>query len=129
MKTRNLIKLIPFLFLAALIIGLCIWFYLLRIGYFEEKLNFLNEEKETPTLTSGWNKSKATISVETPIAPDGGMVFGNGTFDVGTMVSIKAIPRDDKKFIGWYENDILISNDTVYKFKAENDRKIVGYFK
>lgn len=110
----------------------------LFIGWFNEYDSIISTDINNPlgnninitnTTTLKARFKKVIISVGTPITPDGGIVLGSGTFDVGAMVSIKAIPRENKKFIGWFENDTLISNDTVYSFTAEKDRSIDGYFK
>lgn len=49
-----------------------------------------------------------------PIA--GGTVTGNGSFLVGSQVTITATPKNGYRFVSWKKNDLEVSTDSVYTF-------------
>lgn len=55
----------------------------------------------------------------------GGNVSGVGVYARGDAVVLLATPYDGYRFIGWYEDDVLVSVDSVYEFTAKFDCKIL----
>lgn len=46
-----------------------------------------------------------------------GSIKGGGTYEFDSYVSVTATPKTGYSFIGWYENDELISEDRIYSFR------------
>lgn len=59
----------------------------------------------------------------------GGTTTGAGDYSYGEDVVLNALPEEGRKFIGWYENDQLISDTKILLFKASKDRTIEARFK
>ena len=57
-----------------------------------------------------------------------GTASGEGIYLVGEYAKICATPTANTEFIGWYENDILISEDLEYRFLVDNNRALVAKF-
>ena len=57
-----------------------------------------------------------------------GTVSGGGTYVYGEKVTLIANPNIGVEFVGWYENDTLVSKDNPYTFNAEFNRNINGKF-
>ena len=58
-----------------------------------------------------------------------GIVMGSGAKQLGTYAKVTVLPYDNSKFLGWYENGIsLISEETAYRFRVENDIDLVAKF-
>ena len=57
-----------------------------------------------------------------------GTASGEGIYLVGEYAKICATPAANNEFIGWYENDILISADLEYRFLVDNNRALVAKF-
>lgn len=52
---------------------------------------------------------------------DMGTIDGGGVKKAGSSVTLTATPNKGYKFLGWYENDTLISSDSSYIFTIGND--------
>ena len=57
-----------------------------------------------------------------------GMAFGDGMYITGQSVIMTALSLEDSIFLGWYEDDILITTSEKYLFIAANDRNLVAKF-
>lgn len=68
-----------------------------------------------------------TISLEAN-STEIGQVYGNGLYNPGEYVTVKAVPEESYKFISWTEEDVVVSTDPVYMFKAIKDRELVANF-
>ncbi|MDR2266795.1 MAG: leucine-rich repeat protein [Christensenellaceae bacterium] len=52
-----------------------------------------------------------------------------GTTEAGTTIEVNAIPNDNYKFIGWYINDAIASENSKYTFKMpEHDLVLTAKF-
>ena len=60
---------------------------------------------------------------------DGGTVFGEGTFDEGTLVTVSASQNEGYVFDKWTENGEQVSMDTAYSFIVSGDRRLEAVFK
>lgn len=52
------------------------------------------------------------------IVEGAGTVTGFGNFPKGNAVSLFACPEDEMEFVGWSENGVLVSADSLYQFAA-----------
>ncbi len=50
-----------------------------------------------------------------------GTVTGAGTYDYGTDVTLVATTESGYRFIGWYQEDTLVSSNETYTFKVYGD--------
>ena len=57
-----------------------------------------------------------------------GTISGEGIYLVGEFAKICATPEKNTRFLGWYENDILISEDVEYRFLVDRSRAISAKF-
>ena len=61
-------------------------------------------------------------------------VEGNGYADSlsnltpGDYVTIEAFPKVGEQFLGWYENDTLLSNEAQYSFSIDDSKSFVAKF-
>ena len=62
----------------------------------------------------------ATINI-TNENPDLGSITGGGTFAIGTTVRLTATPNISCEFLGWYEDNILLSKDLNLDLLVTND--------
>lgn len=58
-----------------------------------------------------------------------GTVNGGGTYTSGDNVRVDAIPNSGYAFLGWYENNQLVSGSTSYSFVATVNRNLVAKFR
>ncbi len=59
----------------------------------------------------------------------GGSVNGQGSYNLGSLVSISAVPNTGYEFINWTENGNVISSNQTYSFSLITDRSILANFK
>ena len=52
---------------------------------------------------------------------DMGTIEGGGVKKAGSSVTLTATPKRGYRFLGWYDNDTLISSDSSYTFTIGND--------
>jgi hypothetical protein len=90
----------------------------------------LNSNKLTPTNEMlGEDAQKAIYSVSVDIDNvDGGTAIGGGVFSEGAFAQVSAITYEKCEFVGWYKNDVMISNDAIYRFRVESDETLVAKF-
>lgn len=68
-----------------------------------------------------------TISLEAN-SSEAGQVYGSGIYNPGEYVIAQAVPGESYEFISWTEDDVVVSTDPVYTFKAAKDRQLVAKF-
>ena len=61
-------------------------------------------------------------------ASNGGEVIGNGRYIAGNTATVIAIAEENNTFIGWYNNDVLVSEDTTYQFKTIENIMLMAKF-
>lgn len=58
--------------------------------------------------------------------PDAGTATGAGTYEPGVQVTVTAEPNPDWRFVGWMENDQIISEEASYTFVINEDRQLTA---
>ena len=58
----------------------------------------------------------------------GGLVMGEGTYQIGSNCTVTAEPFDGYIFLNWTENGEVVSNDPTYTFKVSSNRDLVANF-
>lgn len=57
-----------------------------------------------------------------------GTVSGGQTVAAGTSVTAVATPIGEASFVGWYENNVLVSSDASFTFTLNSNRSLVAHF-
>jgi hypothetical protein len=57
-----------------------------------------------------------------------GIVTGQGLRQLGSFAQLEAIPYDNCKFDGWYEDGELLSTDETYRFRVDADISLTAVF-
>ena len=84
---------------------------------------------------AGWVAVVSCIQNDAPVnitvsanPSNGGTVSGGGEFVFGETCTVTATPQDGYSFVGWTENETLVSHDLEYSFTAVVDRDLVANF-
>ena len=81
-----------------------------------------NDVKEEEDLTS-------THEIGTDADPaEGGQVEGDGAYEQGEEVTVKATAREGYEFKNWTENETVVSSEDQYTFEATGERNLVANF-
>ena len=59
---------------------------------------------------------------------NGGTVSGGGEYAFGETCTVTATPNAGYTFMGWFENETMVSSESEYSFAAINDRDLVASF-
>lgn len=63
------------------------------------------------------------------VNPSGsGSIIGDGNFAEGEEVVLRALPNEGFRFIGWYENNQLVSTSQSLQFYAQSNRTLQATF-
>jgi hypothetical protein len=68
-----------------------------------------------------------TVSI-TAVPAEGGTVSGGGTYEPDAAATLVAAPNDGFRFIGWYEDDTLRSQDLTYPIPVFSNRTFEARF-
>jgi MOSC domain-containing protein YiiM len=60
--------------------------------------------------------------------PEGGSVFGAGTYAHGTEASLSAVPSPGYDFVGWIENGQVVSTEAAHSFPITSSRDLAARF-
>lgn len=85
------------------------------------------EITEDRNLTANFLINSYTLTTQTNDT-EGGTTEGDGQFDYGTNVSVTAIAFSGYNFAGWYEEEVLVSENEVYEFEITGDRILTAHF-
>ncbi len=86
---------------------------------------FLNS-KPDPTLTAHFLPThEVRLSAE---PPEGGSVQGEGRYILGKAITVKAQPAEKARFLGWYENGLMLSGEPEYQFTLTQTRHLTARF-
>lgn len=73
------------------------------------------------------DKQRYTLGIfSTP--NDSGKLIGGGTYTEGETVVIKSNPLSGYQFVGWYDNDRLLSTESTYSFVIDTNMEITAKF-
>ena len=61
-------------------------------------------------------------------AGEGGEISGDGPYYYGDTCTVVATPHECYAFVGWFENDALISTEPEYSFVVEGNHTIMAQF-
>lgn len=59
----------------------------------------------------------------------GGTTTGSGYYKIGTQCTVTATPKSGYEFVGWYENNQLLSSNQSYTFEVLSDRTLVPKYR
>ena len=93
-------------------------------SYYGTILNVKNQIRITKSAPS---TEPITITVSASPA-QGGTLTGGGVYSFGETCTVTATANTGYYFVGWTENDELISNDSEISFVALSDRTLVAMF-
>ncbi len=94
------------------------------LNYYGTILNVKNQIRITKSAPS---TEPITITVSAYPA-QGGTLTGGGVYNFGETCTVTATANEGYYFIGWTENDEVISNDLEISFVALSDRTLVAMF-
>ncbi len=84
---------------------------------------------------TGWIAMVSCIYTDQPVnisvtanPSKGGTVSGGGEYNFAETCTVVATPKDGYSFMGWTENEEVVSNDLEYSFTAISDRDLVANF-
>ena len=93
-------------------------------NYYGTILNVKNQIRITKSAPST-DPINITVSAN---PAQGGTVTGGGMYNFGEMCTVTAMANTGYYFVGWRENDEIISNDSEISFVVLNDREFVAMF-
>ena len=76
-------------------------------------------------LTAKFAKKSYQITAN---AEEGGEARGTGTYLYGDTAVVEAIANEKFNFVGWYENNMQVSDEAVYEFNVTGDRVLTAKF-
>ena len=79
------------------------------------------------TLDAYFENDSYSITVEASPS-NGGSVTGGATYNYGVTATVTATPNANYRFSGWQENGSIVSTETPYTFKVENNRTLTAIF-
>ena len=82
-------------------------------------------------LTAKWeaNAPESLHAVTTVADPaEGGTTSGDGNYALGTVVTVTAMPNENYRFGGWYENGEMVSDNPVYSFAVTGAHTLTAKF-
>lgn len=59
----------------------------------------------------------------------GGTTSGSGYYNIGKQCTVNATPKPGYEFVGWYENNQLLSTNLSYTFKVLSDHNLVPKYR
>lgn len=68
-----------------------------------------------------------TVSA-TAIPANGGSVSGGGTYEQGSICTLKATANNGFSFMNWIENGIVVSTEASYSFTVDRERSLMAVF-
>ncbi|MDE7400586.1 MAG: InlB B-repeat-containing protein, partial [Clostridia bacterium] len=84
---------------------------------------------ENKTLTARWNINHYDFSVDSNVSAGGILTCTNSdTYDYGTEIFLNCQTNLGYTFLGWYEDDELITTKLNYKFNLVNNISITAKF-
>ncbi|MCZ0703040.1 hypothetical protein J2T56_001245 [Natronobacillus azotifigens] len=76
----------------------------------------------------GTEAKEASYMVSVSAEDDYGLVYGQGSRQLGHYAKVNAMPHDGYEFEGWYLANEKISSTAEYRFRVESDVNIIAKF-
>lgn len=74
-------------------------------------------------------KFKPVYSLNLTVDPDGaGEVEGDPFYELGELAKLKAKPNSGYAFVGWFQNELLVSDDPNFQFNMTGNKELIGRF-
>lgn len=73
------------------------------------------------------SESVYTVTVENDNTA-GGICYGGGEYVLGAYAMVSAAEYDDCEFLGWYEDNELITTEREYRFRVTRNRTLTARF-
>lgn len=91
-------------------------------------LSFNHTVHASKIFTANYDVPKYYIDLTS--APDGsyGSLSGEGWYDALDTCNLGATPNPGYIFVGWFENNVLLSTNPNYSFQVFSNRSLVGQF-
>ena len=86
-------------------------------GIVEADVILRGEEANTVYTVTAENENSA-----------GGVIFGGGEYVLGAYAKVSAAEYDDCEFLGWYEDNELLSTERDYRFRVTRNRALTAKF-
>lgn len=77
---------------------------------------------------TGAAASNAVYTVSVSSNSTAGTVSGGGSYTLGSYAKVTADPMNGCTFLGWYQDDVLVSEDLTYRFAVTKDTALVAHF-
>jgi photosystem II stability/assembly factor-like uncharacterized protein len=82
---------------------------------------------ENRELTANFSALNYTITAVSD-SLNAGTIVGAGIYTYGQTATLTAIPNNNFKFIGWIENGIQVSADSIFEFVVSANRELTAKF-
>lgn len=80
------------------------------------------------TIVANFSNNTTYTVLASANPPAGGNVSGNGVYNIGSLVTMNAIPGAGYSFINWTENGTQVSTSSAYTFTINSNRTLVASF-
>jgi len=77
---------------------------------------------------TGTEAAEAVYTVRVTSNVPNGSISGGGSYTYGSFAQVAANPLPDEKFLGWYQGDVLVSGENVYRFAVTQDVELTARF-
>ena len=87
------------------------------------------ENESTETTIGATEVITENFDVSLQITVEGcGHATGDGNYIKGDTVVLRAYPENGHSFVGWYENDALLSEEATYDYQLQTDASVQAIF-
>lgn len=83
---------------------------------------------ESDETFSGTDQADVKHEITLKVEGNGGAATGAGKFDHGSYAQVEAQELPNGEFLGWYQNEELLSTDLIYRFVVREDQQLVAKF-
>lgn len=79
-------------------------------------------------LEARFTEKDIPVCTVSAVVAEGGRVTGTGIVQVGTEVTLTAVPEEGYRFDGWYSGEDKVGSETTYVFTATQDVSLTARF-
>ena len=83
---------------------------------------------EPDSIVTGTTASNAVYTVNVSSNSTSGTVSGGGQYTLGSYAKVTASAMNSCSFLGWYQDDVLVSRDLTYRFAVTEDTTLTARF-